>query len=237
MSSRSLPLVANQAILMNNNKLLGRSSDDSLPAGDAEEISVGSGLTLQAGVLTASGGGGGGLPQDPLNATHGGTGIDNNVASTITISGAHSITFVVGADTSITLPASGTLATQAYADAVNYKRTVFWGASTDAVAVVSPAKTFPIPSAWNGLNITAITARVSQAGTTNATTLDVKRNRAGTQHTVLTADISIASGGSSANGSIDTNFDDLQTGDWLEIYVDSVSTTPPKGASVEITVG
>lgn len=47
---------------------------------------------------------------DPLNAAHGGTGIANNAANTITFSGAYGLTFTLTNTTSITFPTSGTLA-------------------------------------------------------------------------------------------------------------------------------
>lgn len=48
---------------------------------------------------------------DPLPANNGGTGVANNVASTITISGSFATTFTVTNTTSVTLPTSGTLLT------------------------------------------------------------------------------------------------------------------------------
>jgi len=44
-----------------------------------------------------------------LSPTLGGTGVANNVASTITISGAFGITWTISADTSLTLPTGGTV--------------------------------------------------------------------------------------------------------------------------------
>ncbi len=48
-----------------------------------------------------------------LGATNGGTGVANNAASTLTISGNFGTTFTVGATTNITFPSSGTLTTLA----------------------------------------------------------------------------------------------------------------------------
>jgi hypothetical protein len=48
-----------------------------------------------------------------LPANKGGTGVANNAASTITISGSFGTTFTVTALTSVTLPTAGTLATLA----------------------------------------------------------------------------------------------------------------------------
>ena len=49
----------------------------------------------------------------PLATSGGGTGVANNAASTLTISGAFGTTLTVGATTALTLPASGTVATLA----------------------------------------------------------------------------------------------------------------------------
>jgi len=49
----------------------------------------------------------------PLAASGGGTGVANNAASTLTVSGAFGTTLTVGATTALTLPASGTVATLA----------------------------------------------------------------------------------------------------------------------------
>mgnify|MGYP001558742949 CR=1 FL=1 len=65
-------------------------------------------ITIADGATFVSGGGGGGglvAPQD------GGTGIVNNSASTITISGSFGTTFTVTGTTNVTLPTSGTLIT------------------------------------------------------------------------------------------------------------------------------
>lgn len=51
------------------------------------------------------------LPTLPLGPSHGGTGIANNAASTLTISGNFGTTLTVTALTAVTLPTSGTLAT------------------------------------------------------------------------------------------------------------------------------
>jgi len=47
----------------------------------------------------------------PVLAQNGGTGVANNAANTLTFSGAFPLTLTLGGSTSVTLPASGTLAT------------------------------------------------------------------------------------------------------------------------------
>lgn len=56
-----------------------------------------------------------------LPATKGGTGVANNAASTITISGSFGTTFTVTGTTSVTLPTAGTLATLAGSEALTNK--------------------------------------------------------------------------------------------------------------------
>lgn len=56
-----------------------------------------------------------------LSAAHGGTGVANNAASTITISGAFGTTLTVTSTTSVTLPTAGTLATLAGAESLTNK--------------------------------------------------------------------------------------------------------------------
>ncbi len=56
-----------------------------------------------------------------LGAANGGTGIANNAASTITITGSFGITFTIAAGTSLTLPSTGTVATLAGTEALTAK--------------------------------------------------------------------------------------------------------------------
>lgn len=64
---------------------------------------------------SAPGGPGSDWTGNPIPAQYGGTGIANNTASTITITGAFSLGLTLTAGTSLTLPTSGTLATTAVA--------------------------------------------------------------------------------------------------------------------------
>jgi hypothetical protein len=77
---------AEHSLQLATNKLLGRVTAGT---GAAEEIAL------------------------PLATNYGGTGVANNSASTITISGAFGTTFTVSGTTAITLPTTGTLATLA----------------------------------------------------------------------------------------------------------------------------
>ncbi len=65
----------------------------------------------------------GGIPSwaTTLGAANGGTGVANNAASTITISGSYATTLAVSNTTSVTLPTTGTLATLAGAEEFDNK--------------------------------------------------------------------------------------------------------------------
>lgn len=70
-------------------------------------------VTLGSGSPSSRGGGGGSSIATPVSATLGGTGIANNVANTLTWSGAFAATFTLTGVTNVTFPTSGTLATTA----------------------------------------------------------------------------------------------------------------------------
>lgn len=74
-----------------------------------------------ANIVTVGTIGAGKWQGDVVAANYGGTGVANNVASTITITGAHPLGLTLTADTSVTLPTSGTLATLAGAETITNK--------------------------------------------------------------------------------------------------------------------
>ena len=95
-----------------------------------------------------------------VTPAQGGTGVANNAASTLTISGAFGTTFTVSATTAVTLPTTGTLATLAGTETLTNKR---------VTPRVSSASNITSPLAWNGDNFDqyASTAQ-SEALTINA---------------------------------------------------------------------
>jgi hypothetical protein len=95
-----------------------------------------------------------------------------------------------------------------------------------------------IPSTLNGTNLVRVSARTIVAGTTNATTIQVRRTRGVTTVDMLSTVASIASGTTGpAVGVIDAANDDVLTDDLLTITVPSLSTTAPKGLVVVIEFG
>lgn len=88
-----------------------------------------------------------------------------------------------------------------------------------------------IPAACNGMNLVRATATVVTAGTTGASTVQIRNVTQAAD--MLSGVISIASGGTVATpGTVDAAEDDVATDDVISIDVDSVSTTPPKGLMV-----
>ena len=89
---------------------------------------------------------------------------------------------------------------------------------------------FYAPASLNGMNLVRATAMVATAGTTNATTVQVRNLTAHSANDALSTTISIASAGVVATaGTVDATYDSCATDDRWKISVPSVSTTAPKG--------
>ena len=69
----------------------------------------------------------------PLGAASGGTGVANNAASTITLSGSYALTLTLSNTTSVTLPTSGTLATLAGSETLTNKTLTAASVSAQAI--------------------------------------------------------------------------------------------------------
>lgn len=92
---------------------------------------------------------------------------------------------------------------------------------------------FPVPESMNGMNLIRATAMVATAGTTNATTIQIRNMTKYSSNDALSTAISIASGGTIATaGTVNASYDDVATNDRIKIYVTAQSTTKPKGLYV-----
>lgn len=99
----------------------------------------------------------------------------------------------------------------------------------------------PVPVALNGMNITAVQADVTTAGTTGTAAIQIARIRAGTPVDVLSTALSIdttevSSATAATPAVINTSNDDLATGDQLRVDVDTIhSGTAAQGLLISIT--
>ena len=106
---------------------------------------------------------------------------------------------------------------------------VEWGTE---LAVKDGVGYIEIPPECNGMNLISARARVGTAGTTNASTFDIYNVTDSTS--MLSSAITIASGATSGTGTIDTDHDDVATGDIIRIDCDTLSTSKPKGLIVTL---
>lgn len=92
---------------------------------------------------------------------------------------------------------------------------------------------FFVPANMNGMVLVRATAMVATAGTTNATTIQIRNLTKYASNDALSTAISIASAGTVATpGTVNTSYDDVSTNDKIKIYVTAQSTTKPKGLYV-----
>lgn len=128
-------------------------------------------------------------PSAPWNGSkllpaYGGTGVANNAANTITLSGSYALTITLSNTTSVTFPASGTLATAAgnvaTATALQTARNL-WGQSFDGTANVT-GSLMSVADITGGASSMIITS-----GTGNSRTMTLKTTTSGgTATTALT---------------------------------------------------
>ena len=99
-------------------------------------------------------------------------------------------------------------------------------------------KAYVVPASLNGMNVIGFTCSIYNlnSATGGATTMQLRRSRAGTDADVLSSALSIAYTGYTANGSINTSYDDLVAGDMLFVDIDSVTTgAAQKGLACTMT--
>jgi hypothetical protein len=97
---------------------------------------------------------------------------------------------------------------------------------------------FTVPALLNGFNLTDVLISVHTPGTgTGATSIQIRRRRAGTDADMLGTRVTIGVDEYYANdGVINTSYDDLATGDQIYADVDQLTSTPPTGLSITLTV-
>ena len=108
-----------------------------------------------------------------IGAAYGGTGVANNAASTLTISGAYGTTLTVSGTTSLTLPTSGTLATttSTMAAGATWNGNVIGAAYGGTGVANNAASTITITGAYSlGLTLSANTSLTLPTSGTLATT-------------------------------------------------------------------
>jgi hypothetical protein len=107
-----------------------------------------------------------------VGPANGGTGIANNAASTLTISGAFATTLTVSGTTGVTLPTTGTLATLAGSETLTNK------------TLTSPTLTTPAL----GTPASGILSSCTQDGTTTVGFLSIPQNSQSAAYTTVLAD-------------------------------------------------
>lgn len=117
-------------------------------------------------------------------------------------------------------------------------RFVVCGASTDA-AVGDGLEGAAIGAELDGFRVVGVVAAVHTAGATGPTEVQIRRRRAGVDADVLSVKCRIESGEHRSTDAatqpvVDTDYDDLASGDLVYVDVDAVSATAPKGLSVVV---
>lgn len=109
---------------------------------------------------------------------------------------------------------------------------------TTDMAVGDGKAYFTIPASANGMNLTAVHARVVTAGTTGTCTIQIANvtQAADMLSTRISIDTTPETGSDTAEAPavIDTNNDDVATNDLLRIDIDTIHTTAAKGLVVTL---
>jgi hypothetical protein len=107
--------------------------------------------------------------------------------------------------------------------------------STESMATGNDQAEIIIPSGFNGYNLTAVYASVVTAGTTGTCDIQIynKTDSQDMLSTKLTIDSAETRSTTAATPAvINTTYDDVATGDVLQLDIDAVHTTPAKGLVV-----
>jgi len=111
------------------------------------------------------------------------------------------------------------------------------GSTTD-VDTSSGIFYFRAPSEINGMVLKRAQGFVNTAGTTNATTIQVRNMTQYSSNDALSTAISIASGDVAGTvGTVDTDYDDVSTDDQIKIYAVTESVTRAQGLQIVLEWG
>lgn len=140
-------------------------------------------LGLQNPTVLSGGSGGGNGLSNPVTPPQGGTGVANNAASTLTISGAFGLTLTLTAATSLTLPTSGTV-------------TALGNTTTGSGSIVlatAPGLTGDVTITSPGSNANTLTIN-DAAGDTSTSAVTINANHITTGNGLFVTSSSITSG-------------------------------------------
>lgn len=122
----------------------------------------------------------------PLASNLGGTGVANNVASTITITGSYALGLTLSAATSLTLPTSGTVT--ALGNTTTGSGSIVLASSP---VLVTPTLGVATATTLNALTLTALATGFSIAGGTTSKTLTVNETASLTDYAKKTDNLSV----------------------------------------------
>jgi hypothetical protein len=167
-----------------------------------------------------------------LAANNGGTGVANNSASTLAISGSFGTTLTVSGTTALTLPTTGTLATLAGSETLTNKTLT---APTLASANITTALTLTGASGTSGQLLTSAGSGSAPTWTT------VSADTVGFKNRIINGDFDVAQRGTSFTSTSSANNDDTYNLDrWFvlsdgnDIVDITQTTTVPTGAQNSI---
>lgn len=111
-------------------------------------------------------------------------------------------------------------------------------ASDTAATTGDGTEAFTVPEEWNGKVIKSVVVSVHDKGVTGTLDVQLRRRRAGVDADVLSTKVTVGDEYYAADGVIDTDNDDLQTGDRLYLDVDAIhSGTAPNGVGATVMAG
>ena len=105
------------------------------------------------------------------------------------------------------------------------------------MAVADGTAYFTVPASANGMNLTAVHARVVTAGTTSTCTIQIANVTDSVDMLSTKISVDSAETGSETAATppvINTSYDDVATNDLLRIDVDTIHTTPAKGLIITL---